>query len=79
MQAQEIRHGKYQHYQTEKLYEIIGVALHSETHEEMVIYKALYNCKKFGANRIWVRPKTMFLENVIHNGQSVPRFKWVNK
>jgi hypothetical protein len=71
--------GKYQHYRTEKLYEVIGIARHSETHEEMVIYKALYQCDTFGNNQIWVRLKAMFLEDVIYAGQSVPRFKWIDE
>lgn len=77
--AQPILHGKYQHYRTEKLYEVIGFALHSETYEEMVIYKALYQCDKFGNNQLWVRPKAMFLEFIDHNGCSIPRFKLINE
>ena len=71
--------GRYQHYKTQKLYEIIGQARHSETYEEMVIYKALYICEKFGNHQIWVRPKQMFFENVTHNGEKVPRFQPVNR
>jgi hypothetical protein len=67
--------GKYKHYRTQKLYEIIDFALHSETYEEMVIYRALYDCEKFGSNKIWVRPKKMFFENVVHNGLQMPRFQ----
>ena len=77
MIKKEIIPGKYQHYRTEQLYEIVGFALHSETYEEMVIYKALYDCEKFGNNQIWVRPKKMFAEEVTHKGQFVPRFKWI--
>ncbi len=77
MQIDDIPYGKYQHYKTEKLYEIIGFARYSETHEEMVIYKALYEHEKFGNNQVWVRPKALFLEHVDHNGRSVPRFKRV--
>ena len=69
----DIQYGKYQHYRTEKLYEVIGVARHSETHEEMVIYKALYRCDKFGDDQVWVRPKAMFFEQVEHHGRSLPR------
>jgi hypothetical protein len=72
-----IPYGKYQHYKTGNLYEVIGTALHSETHEEMVIYRALYQCSKFGDNQVWVRPKKMFIENVIYDGRNVPRFKQV--
>lgn len=74
-----MRMGKYEHYRTKKLYEIIGFARHSETHEEMVVYKALYECEKFGLNQIWVRPKSMFFEEVHHNGCKYPRFKWVDE
>lgn len=73
-----MRLGKYEHYRTKKLYEIIGFARHSETHEEMVIYIALYECAKFGLNQIWVRPKSMFFEEVLHNGSKCPRFKLID-
>lgn len=79
MKIKDIPCGKYQHYKTGNLYEVIGVARHSETHEEMVIYKALYNCDKFGNNQVWVRPKEMFFEHVIYDGRSVPRFKQIEK
>lgn len=67
--------GKYQHFKNKKLYEVIGLAIHSETREKMVIYKALYDSEEFGEDQIWVRPKTMFFEKVIHNGQTVSRFQ----
>jgi hypothetical protein len=73
-----IQYGKYRHYKTQKLYEIMGIVLHSETKEEMVIYKALYYSEQFGNHQIWVRPKKMFFENVNHNGDSVPRFKYIS-
>lgn len=61
--------GKYRHYKGHE-YEVLGVVRHSETLEEMVLYKALY-----GDYGTWVRPKAMFLENVIIDGKEVPRFK----
>lgn len=73
----DIQLGNYQHYKTRNLYQVLGFALHSETYEEMVIYKALYNCDKFGNNQIWVRPKRMFLEVVEYNGQPIQRFKLI--
>jgi hypothetical protein len=73
-----IKIGKYQHYKG-KFYEVIGVAKHSETLEEMVVYRALYNSKEFGKNALWVRPKKMFLEKIIVNGKKLPRFKYVGK
>ncbi|CDZ77225.1 hypothetical protein BN59_03652 [Legionella massiliensis] len=66
--------GKYQHFKNKNLYEVIGVARHSETLEEMIIYKALYECEEFGKDQIWVRPKIMFFEQVEYEGSIVPRF-----
>lgn len=74
-----VKLGKYRHYKrTENVYEVIGFALHSETYEEMVIYKALYDSEKFGSNCVWVRPKSMFLEDIEHNGATVPRFQLID-
>ncbi len=66
-----IKKGKYEHYKG-KHYEVIGVAVHSETLEKLVVYKALYQPD---GNNIWVRPLKMFLENVIVEGKETPRFK----
>lgn len=74
-----IRKGKYRHYRTEKLYEVLGEALNSETQEEMIIYRALYFCETFGDHCVWVRPKSLFLEHLEHQGQRVPRFQWVQE
>lgn len=63
--------GRYRHYKG-KEYEVIGVARHSESEEELVVYRALYG--DFG---LWVRPATMFAENVVVNGVSQPRFAYV--
>lgn len=69
----DIKKGIYKHYKG-NLYEVLGIALHSETLEKMVIYKALYE-SEFGKNVIFVRPLKMFKENVLINGKKVPRFK----
>jgi hypothetical protein len=66
--------GKYQHSKTGNFYRVIGVAKHSETLEELVVYKALY---KNTESKLWVRPKKMFTEKVKINGKMVPRFKFV--
>jgi len=63
--------GRYQHYKG-KDYEVIGCARHSETEEELVVYRELY-----GERGLWVRPKKLFLETVTVNGLSVPRFRLV--
>ena len=55
--------GTYRHYKG-NMYEVIGVAKHSETLEELVVYKALY-----GDGQLWVRPKEMFLEKVTYEGR----------
>lgn len=61
----------YEHYKG-LCYKIIGIARHTETLEELIVYQALY-----GEGDIWVRPLAMFLENIEINGQSKPRFKLV--
>jgi len=68
-----IKKGKYQHYKG-KEYEVIGIAKHSETLEELVIYKALYQPE--GQN-LWVRPLNMFIEDVEIKGIKKPRFKYL--
>ena len=69
-----IKLGRYQHYKG-NFYEVIGTARHSETLEELVVYKALYDSKDFGKNALWVRSLKMFLEKIEINGKKVPRFK----
>ena len=69
--AKSFRPGIYEHFKGGK-YEVIGIALHSESLEEMVIYKALY-----GQGLTWVRPRSMFLETVVYNEKKVPRFSFV--
>lgn len=68
--------GKYQHYKG-KHYEVIGIGRHSETLEELVFYKALYVSDQFPDTFLWVRPKSMFLEDVLVDGKMVPRFKFL--
>ena len=60
---------KYKHFKGNE-YEIIGLAKHSETLEEMIVYKALY-----GENQIWVRPAHMFSDmKTLEDGTQVQRF-----
>lgn len=70
---QAIKPGIYKHYKG-NLYKVLGVARHSETLEELVVYQALYDSEKFGAHALWVRPLKMFLETVTVNEREVPRF-----
>jgi len=69
--------GIYEHYKG-KRYEVIGIARHSETLEELTVYRALYDSEEFGNRSLWVRPKEMFLENVTVDGKRVPRFKFIS-
>lgn len=73
MESREIKIGKYQHFKG-KEYEVIGVAKHSETMEDLVVYRALY-----GNYSLWVRPLKMFLEKVDFEEEKVPRFKYLGK
>ena len=68
--------GLYQHYKG-KRYEVLGIARHSETLEELVVYRALYDSPEFGTNALWVRPAAMFVETVEINGADVPRFRYL--
>jgi len=61
--------GEYEHYKGAR-YEVIGVAKHSETEEELVVYRTLY-----GDYSLWVRPLSMFNERVSIDGEMVPRFR----
>jgi len=66
-----IKIDRYRHYKG-KEYTVIGVALHSETLEELVVYR-----QEYGDHGLWVRPKRMFLETVEVGGQEMPRFQHV--
>lgn len=63
--------GLYKHYKG-NVYEVIGIAKHSETLEEMVVYKATYQTE--GEN-LWVRPLKMFCETIMVDGVEVKRFE----
>ncbi len=67
-EAAALKPGIYQHY-SGKQYEVLGVGRHSETLEELVIYRALYAPYDY-----WIRPLKMFIEEVQINGESVHRF-----
>jgi hypothetical protein len=74
MPKNELKLGRYRHYKG-KDYRVLGVAKHSETLEELVVYEALYDNQ---VSKLWVRPKTMFLEEVEFDGQKVPRFEYLD-
>ncbi len=64
--------GIYRHYKGGE-YRVIGVAKHSETLEDMVIYEHLDD----SADKTWVRPLKMFLETIEVDGKKVPRFEFI--
>ena len=66
-----LRLGKYKHYKGNE-YEVIGVAKHSETLEDLVVYRALYS-----ENDLWVRPLEMFLETLEIEGKKIQRFQYI--
>lgn len=73
-----IEPGIYKHFKG-NLYEVIGTAHHTETLEEVVVYRALYDSAEFGKNALWIRPVKMFLETVQKNGKTIPRFKFISE
>lgn len=67
----ELKKGKYRHFKG-KEYELLEIATHSETLEQMVVYRALY-----GDRGIWVRPAGMWSETVEKDGYIGPRFQYI--
>ena len=66
-----IKIGRHKHYNGPE-YEVIGEAKHSETLEDLVVYKD-------SRGELWVRPVKMFLEEVEVNGKKIPRFKYIGE
>ena len=71
--SEPLRLGRYRHFKG-KYYEVLGVARHSETLEEYVVYRALY-----GERGLWIRPLSMFTETVARDGKIQPRFAYVGE
>lgn len=69
----EVKVGKYRHYKG-NLYEVLGTAKHSETEEEFVVYRALYDNQG-----LWIRAKEMFMETVRIENREVLRFEFINE
>ncbi len=72
---QNIKLGKYKHFKG-GVYQVLGVAKHSESLETMVIYKPLYELEQ-GELDTWVRPIEMFFDTKELNGETVPRFTYM--
>ena len=68
-----VRPGRYRHFKG-KEYEVLGVARHSETEEDLVVYRALYG--DFG---LWVRPARMWNETVERDGKTFRRFTYIGE
>ena len=69
----EIKLGKYRHFKGGE-YEVIAIANHSETLEKMVVYRALY-----GAGETWVRPVSMWNDEVVRDGNAYKRFTYIGE
>ena len=65
--------GIYEHYKGNR-YLVIDTVTHSETEETMVLYRTMY-----GDEDLWVRPYTMFFENVELDSKTTPRFKYIGE
>lgn len=70
---EDIKLGRYRHFKGNE-YEVLGIARHSETEEEMVIYRALY-----GEGGLWVRPASMWNETVERDGKTFKRFTYIGE
>ena len=70
---EEVKIGKYRHFKGNE-YEVIGIARHSETLEELVVYRALY-----GDGGIWVRPKSQWTDIIERDGKTSKRFVFLGE
>lgn len=73
----ELKIGKYRHFKGD-IMEVIGIALHSETQEEYVVYRHISG-ERAGEKHYWIRPKSMFLETIERDGKIMPRFEYINE
>jgi hypothetical protein len=73
MIMEEIKIGRYRHFKGNE-YEVICIAKHSETQEDMVVYRALY-----GERGVWVRPASMWNETVERDGKTYKRFTYLGE
>ena len=71
--SESIRPGRYRHFKGNE-YEVLCMATHSETGEEMVVYRALY-----GEGGVWVRPAAMWDKTVERDGKVMKRFRYIGE
>ena len=69
----EFKPGKYRHFKGNE-YEVVAIAKHSETLEDMVVYRSLKD-----ASLVWVRPLSMWCETVEKDGKTLPRFEFIEQ
>lgn len=73
--------GVYEHYKStptdRRYYQVLGFARHTETEEILAVYIPLYVIPEHKGLRLQVRPLDMFMESVEHEGQTVPRFRYI--
>ncbi|MBV1910740.1 MAG: DUF1653 domain-containing protein [Kangiellaceae bacterium] len=72
MNQKQLKKGTYQHYKGGE-YQVIDTVIHSETEELMVLYRPMY-----GEQKLWVRPFSMFFEQIDFAGKKVERFKFIS-
>lgn len=65
--------GRYRHFKGNE-YTVIGVAQHTETQEELVVYR-----QEYGDRNLLVRSRAMFMESVTREGKTMPRFEYVGE
>ena len=70
----DLKPGRYRHYKGND-YQVIDIACHSETHEWLVVYRRLY---ERDGPELWLRPYEMFVEDVTVDGQTMPRFRYID-
>ena len=70
---QTVRLGRYRHFKGNE-YQVLMIAKHSETCEDMVVYRALY-----GEGDVWVRPASMWNELIERDGVRTPRFTYLGE
>ena len=73
--------GVYEHYKStpedRRYYQVLGFARHTETEEIVAVYIPLYIIPEHAGLRMQVRPLKMFMETVVHNGKTMPRFRYI--
>lgn len=70
----EVKPGLYEHFKG-KRYRVIGIARHSETEEDYIVYEPQYE----SVSKLWIRPLAMFTETVERDGKTMPRFRYIGE